>query len=545
MVAFAAQLIFSFGFAAFLGLFLLWFRQPPERRAHSPYGAPFLYCAAWFGCNLLTEDFALLLAAACGFPAVLLHLFRLRGVAWAGAAGAATAALAVATRTWAIPVQAPAAVFSVVLAAALYLAARRGEVRHSSGYFLLGCILLVPLALYAGAPWLRLFVRSLPLSLLLLDSFVRRRFLFFDLFVKWGLAFLLALSLLSLWFAIVPEQATPLTKALLMAPLLWLVPRGSRLLARYVDRRYLKRPFTPVLAERRFAEALRSAGGEAEVRQVAGRELSLIFGARVDLIDSGAGGEFEARCPLPLASEPGYDLVVGRDPAARPFFSQDFQLLDTLARVLAFVLDNRRLESHGQRLQREAAESELKALRAQVNPHFLFNALNTVAGLIPRRPELAETVVEKLAEVFRYTLRGAESEWVTLGEELEAARALLEVEQARHGPRLQIAVSVPVELSPSPIPAMTLLTLVENAIKHGVARTPGGCALRIGAERDHETLTISVRNGGPAPAPDAQSGYGLKNVRERLARHYGDRAKLELTRDERAGETAARIEVPV
>ncbi len=88
MVALAGQIVFSFGLAAFASLFVLWFRQPAERRAHSPYGFPFLYSSLWFGANLWTTDFALLLAAASGFPAVLLHLFRLPGVPLTALAGA-------------------------------------------------------------------------------------------------------------------------------------------------------------------------------------------------------------------------------------------------------------------------------------------------------------------------------------------------------------------------------------------------------------------------------------------------------------------------
>lgn len=544
MIAFAGRLIFSFGLAAFLGLFVLWFRQPSARRTHSPYGLPFLYSAAWFGVNLITADFALLLAAACGFPAILLHLFRLPGSRWASLSGAAVALLALASRAQMLPVNLAAAAFSVLLGVTLFVAARRNELRHSSGTFLLVCIALVPLALYAGAPWLRLFVRSLPLSLLLLDSYMRRRFLFFDLFVKWGVAFLLALSLLSLWFAALPEELDPLTRALLFVPLLWVIPMLSRRLGRLMERRFLQRPFTPREAEQRLTDALRGACDEQAVCLAAERELGLIFAARVRLLPAGDSPESEAEFRLPLESEPVYVVSVRRDNEARPFFSQDFELLQTLGRSVAYVIDNRRLEARRQNLAHEAVRSELKALRAQINPHFLFNALNTVAGLIPNRPAQAEAVVEKLAEVFRYTLRRSESEWSTLGDELESARAYLEVEQARYAGRLRPEICVPPALLGQRIPSMTLMTLVENAIKHGVARSAGECVLRISASTDSGRLTIAVCNGGPAPEVLETQGHGLHNVRSRLQAHYGADASFALKRDESSGETVARIEVP-
>jgi len=112
------------------------------------------------------------------------------------------------------------------------------------------------------------------------------------------------------------------------------------------------------------------------------------------------------------------------------FLSEDVALLSSLAETYSFLLDNLRLrEERAQREGRErnllleAQRSELRALRAQINPHFMFNALNTIAGLIPRRPDRAERTIEQLAEVFRYTLRRSEREWVPLDEELEAVRA--------------------------------------------------------------------------------------------------------------------------
>ena len=129
-----------------------------------------------------------------------------------------------------------------------------------------------------------------------------------------------------------------------------------------------------------------------------------------------------------------------------------------------------------------ASRAELKALRAQINPHFLFNALNAIAGLIHTRPELAEETVEQLAEVFRYTLRKSEKEWVRLDEELEFVAAYLRVEEARFGERLRGGGVGGCRRRGDAVPAMSIQPLVENAIKHGTSTVEGPG--KSGTERD-------------------------------------------------------------
>jgi len=123
----------------------------------------------------------------------------------------------------------------------------------------------------------------------------------------------------------------------------------------------------------------------------------------------------------------------------------------------------------------------LKALRAQINPHFLFNALNAIAGLIHTNAQAAEDTVEQLAEVFRYTLRKSANEWVRLDEEIELVTAYLRIEQARFGDRLAVEIDIDPAAAAIPIPAMCVQPLVENAIKHGASQvqTQGRVSLRI------------------------------------------------------------------
>ena len=189
----------------------------------------------------------------------------------------------------------------------------------------------------------------------------------------------------------------------------------------------------------------------------------------------------------------------------------------------------------------------MKALRAQINPHFLFNALNAIAGLIHTRPELAEETVEQLAEVFRYTLRKSEKEWVRLDEELEFVAAYLRVEEARFGERLQVKVSVDAAATAIAVPAMSIQPLVENAIKHGTSTVEGQGRVELSVTLNAEALCIEVCDNGPGfptgfslAAPG--SGHGLRNIAERLSGYYGDSARISW--ENQAEGTMVRLQIP-
>jgi LytS/YehU family sensor histidine kinase len=240
------------------------------------------------------------------------------------------------------------------------------------------------------------------------------------------------------------------------------------------------------------------------------------------------------------------------------FLSEDVALLQSLAEVFSFLLENLRLrekrlehEKRERELVLNANRSELKALRAQVNPHFLFNALNTIASLIPRHPDRAEKTIEQLAEMFRYTLRGSDREWVTLDEELEAVRAYLDVERERFGDRLAVRIASSEAARKMHIPAMAVQTLVENAVKHGAGAIRTQAVVEIEASVCSDALSIVVRDNGPGfpPAameglPASNGGYGLRNVRERLQGHFGDAAGLHIDRDTALGLTAVTLRLP-
>jgi LytS/YehU family sensor histidine kinase len=233
--------------------------------------------------------------------------------------------------------------------------------------------------------------------------------------------------------------------------------------------------------------------------------------------------------------------------------SDDQRLFDSFGRTLAVILQNvrfRDLQQSQQERERQllvlASRAELKALRAQINPHFLFNALNAIAGLIPTDPALADQTVEELGKVFRYTLRKSESEWVGLDEEAEFVRAYLRVERARFGDRLWTQVCVEPAAAQVPIPAMCVQPLIENAVRHGASLASGRGLVELRASVEGQFLLVEVSDNGPGfPARFSlagSTGHGLRNVSERLAGYYGDLAQLRWESSD--GRTWVRLRIP-
>jgi hypothetical protein len=178
-------------------------------------------------------------------------------------------------------------------------------------------------------------------------------------------------------------------------------------------------------------------------------------------------------------------------------------------------------------LRTEAAENRLSALRSRLNPHFLFNALNSVDVLARAgRAEETSRLVGGITSLLRYVLDERRTT-VPLSEELDFARRYLSVQQARFGERLRSEVSGGAEVDSLLVPQLLLQPIVENAVEHGIARTLEGGIVRIAATRDEDALLVTVDNDGPAPQPsDDERGVGLANTRERLGRLFGGAASL-------------------
>ena len=178
-------------------------------------------------------------------------------------------------------------------------------------------------------------------------------------------------------------------------------------------------------------------------------------------------------------------------------------------------------------LEKGQAESELIALRAQINPHFLFNSLNSIVALIKSSPDEAEEVTQDLADLFRYTLRSSEKSLVFLSEELSIIDLYLNIEKSRFKDRLNIEYEIEKELHSAMVPSMFLQPLVENAIKHGVNKKEGEHKLGVHISRVEGMINVLITDSGPGfPHKNfdkiLNQGTGLSNIFQRLQLQFGD-----------------------
>jgi LytS/YehU family sensor histidine kinase len=251
---------------------------------------------------------------------------------------------------------------------------------------------------------------------------------------------------------------------------------------------------------------------------------------------------------------------VGGLTGGRRFLSDDVATLDAIAIAVARRIDAIRItrERYEQALREQemgklASEAELRALRAQVNPHFLFNALTTIGYLIQTAPPRALDTLMRLTSLLRAVLR-SDGEFTTLGRELELVESYLDIERERFEHRLEVTIDIPAGLRTMRVPALIIQPLVENAVKHGISAKRLGGALIVRAAIEHlagagRHLTITVEDtgagaSGPALAHGRALGVGLKNVERRLQCHYGSAGSLSIQSVPDVG-TTVRMRLPM
>jgi two-component system, LytTR family, sensor kinase len=406
---------------------------------------------------------------------------------------------------------------------------------------------------------------SLPLALVIL--YQDYRFALADIFLKRVLTLLAVVLLAGMLYTFVavpvvlPNLAAGNGASWAVSALiaLWVVtalayPPLERAISRFVDRIVLRRAdYEKVRADAAMSIAELTTPEEIldavcariapamSARAVAWSAVSQpprVGAQAASLVTTTRGGA--ASVLVPTADAPLYQLTVSELTGGRRLLSGDLALLETLGLLAARRIDAVRVndERHRRDLrEREivqlAAEAELAALRAQLNPHFLFNTLTTIGQLIQEAPPRALDTLYKLTGLLRAVLKRSDGGFVTLGEEIEIVRTYLAIEGARFEERLTVSIDLPPSLAELPVPPLVLQPLAENAVKHGIAPMRAGGRVSVKAEVENETLVLTVTDSGTVvPAAELArrrgAGIGISNLEKRLERYYGNSASLEL-----------------
>jgi two-component system LytT family sensor kinase len=429
------------------------------------------------------------------------------------------------------------------------------------------------------------------------------QFHFADVFVKRSLTILAAVTAAFIYVVLVVD---PLLRAIrgsavhsdvsvwVAATVLWcapllLFPALDRVVGRAADRWVFRRPDYRRLAHT-FVQESEPLDSEPELFALAEQRIQaaldvatvrVVSYEQVKALGDGLGMTPDDVVPLPpghparkLLGGPDVEvlvpvevhtaveslLAVAPGEQGRKLLSDEVSFLLALAErmgrkveSLRFERERRERQLRESRLQHLLTQAEIKALRAQIHPHFLFNTLNTIADLIGSDPDKAETMTERLADVFRYLLTRTDRNVIAVSEEIEFLRTYLEIERVRFGDRLRIELAADASIASEPIPSLILQPLVENAIKHGLAPKRSGGAIFVRAIDEGAAMRLIVQDDGVGwrDAPNGQAasdhsrpgGVGLRNVTERLRTLYGDRA--EITVRSQAGQgTCVSIVVP-
>lgn len=395
---------------------------------------------------------------------------------------------------------------------------------------------------------------SLPLAFAIL--FFDYRFALADIFLKRALTLVVMVTAVSVLFALVPaatgesdlDNPATLSLLVLVATMAMLVyPFVRSKVSSFIDRIVLRRADYATVLREIARMATNAETPHAVLDGVAG-----ILGSAVGAVE--ARWEEDERpttaragngwlVPVSTTEAPRFVLVVGPLANGRRLLSDDLEMLDAAAMIAARRIDALRLVqervaqgAREQELSKLSMEAELRALRAQIQPHFLFNALNTIGSLIRTAPDKAFDTLLRLTSLLRGVLRSA-GPIATLEEEMKLVESYLEVEQARFEERLRVGVSIPRALLSANIPTLILQPLIENAIKHGISpqRSGGTISIEAGVERSGSSprLVLRVRDDGAGATDHAvrrgrREGVGLQNVEDRLRVQYGADASLSI-----------------
>jgi two-component system LytT family sensor kinase len=253
-----------------------------------------------------------------------------------------------------------------------------------------------------------------------------------------------------------------------------------------------------------------------------------------DSVKYGCPAWVQVVAPVRFSRGDDHFFCLGARSGGRRYLSEDMELLDRMTGMISEQIERIR----NSEMQALVTHAELRALQAQINPHFFFNALNTLYGAIPRESETARRLVLNLADLFRVSFASERSS-IRIEEELKLVRAYLEIEQLRLGSKLRTEIEVDETALRTEVPVLSIQPLVENAVKHGAATTGTAGFVRLRIRRFEGTVSVEVSNSGTfRPSPEASpshpnqsypnqgTGVGLANVRRRLSLCFGERGEL-------------------
>jgi hypothetical protein len=418
---------------------------------------------------------------------------------------------------------------------------------------------------------------SLPLALVIL--YQDFRFAFADLFLKRALSLiLLTLTAFGLYVFI----AAPLLRyhethdrndvnAVSLIITLWVAtalvyPSLHKFAAWLVDKIILRRASYETLRTEISQEIEKRENAEEILRKVCARLAPALTAKSAHWSESREGKidmpfvnftPHAAEILVPTAEAPFYKIALKDFAGGRHLLSDEIKMLEAIGLLTARRIDAVRVtherytrEIREREFSKLATEAQLSALRAQINPHFLFNALTTIGYLIQTTPDKAFSTLMRLTQLLRGVLRST-GEFSTLEAELRLIEAYLEIEKMRFEERLRVSIEVPPELLKARVPSLILQPLVENAVKHGISESKTGGEIGIFAELETEGdgafLKLTVSNtgrgfSGKEFTERQKQGVGLNNIKERLRNYYGNAATFAI---ESKNGTRAEISLPV
>ncbi len=423
-----------------------------------------------------------------------------------------------------------------------------------------------------GVSWvMELVAHQASLTIAIVILLQNFRFAFADLFLKRAISLLLITGVASILYLLV---ASPLLQyheshdrndvfAVSLLLVLWVAtalayPAVHRLAVWLVDRIILRRP-DYVAFERKLANTADAMDSITdildEVRSILAKELT----AGRSLWEEGdqftAKDDDDVRMEIRTTEEPHYMIEFSELGGGRRLLSDEIQMLDSIAVSTARRIDALRVvhercdrELREQEFSKLATEAQLTALRAQMNPHFLFNALTTIGYLIQTAPEKAFETLMQLTKLLRGVLN-TNAEFTTVEDEMRLIESYLSIERTRFEERLKVEIDVPPAASRVRIPSLVIQPLIENAIKHAISENRNGGQISVKAAMANggngNTLHFTVADSGSGkPAADTTGdGVGLSNIRERLRNYYGDAARLSI--DNRSDGTKAELVIPI